>query len=276
MATQTFVIDGPVPEPPLFSLLNVAQVEEPTDPHWRNGVTVWAYPPDTGTIWEACAGNGTLLKNDGTPAPLPEFSGFTLYLAITCSSAGIDWNDSSSWKERARIAFRAVESFALEQEISQGHFYPLQPHFDDANVDILASGVKPQVGMSYLEDAIGLTARRGVIHGTPGTVTSWGKEFLVFREENQLHTPVGSRVISGGGYLGGHPSGGSAATTGKAWAYATGQLKVLRDADIRFNPDDWSQALNRGNNTITFQAERDYVVVWDTELQAAVLIDWTL
>lgn len=274
--TQTFVIDGPVPEPPLFSLLSVAQIEEPDSPHWRNGVTVWPYPPDTGSIWEPCAGNGTFLKNEGISVSSPEFSGFTLYLAITCTAMGIDWNDPEGWKNRARIAFRAVESFALEQEISQGTFFPLQPHFDDANVDILATGVKSQVGLSYLEDAIGLTGRRGVVHGTPGTITSWGKEFLVFRESGELHTPAGSKVVSGGGYLGGHPSGGSAAGTGAAWAYATGPLKVLRDKEVRFNPDDFSQATNRGNNTITFQAERDYVVVWDAVLQAAVLIDWTL
>jgi hypothetical protein len=277
MATQSFVIDGPIPEPPLFRLLDVAEVVEPDDPHWRNGVQMWGYPPSIPVLWESCAQNGTFLKNDGDAAPLPEFPGFTNYLSITCTAAGIDWTDPASWKERGLRAFNAVESYALEKEISQGLMAPLSPHFDDANLSILGGGTakKPQVGLSYLEDAIGATARRGMIHGTPGTVTAWGKEFLVFRQDGELITPVGSRVATGDGYIGGDPAGGSSPTTGQAWAYATGRIKIIRDKAPRFNPDNFSQALNRAQNIITFEVERDYVVGWDTELQAGVLIDWT-
>jgi hypothetical protein len=269
-----FVIDGPIPAPPPFRLLDVATIIE-SDNHWGQGGQVWAYPPDLPTAWDPCTlPSSSPRKATGGSVPLPVFAAYTALLAITCTSRGIDPDDISGFQNRALAAFTAVESYAIESEISKGTLMPLNPYFTDASVTVLAGGasVSSQIGMSYLADAIGGTARAGVIHGTPGTVIAWSKEFLVYEKSGALRTATGMQVVCGDGYLNSTPAAPVAA--GTAWAYATGPLQIRR-SPVTILPGNVREALDRENNTITFRAERDYLVTWDTALQAAVLIDWT-
>lgn len=269
-----FVIDGPIPAPPPFRLLDVATIIE-SDNHWGQGGQVWAYPPDLPTAWDPCTlPSSSPRKATGGEIPVPVFAAYTALLAITCTSRGIDPDDISGFQNRALAAFTAVESYAIESEISKGTLMPLNPYFTDASVTVLAGGasVSSQIGMSYLADAIGGTARAGVIHGTPGTVIAWSKEFLVYEKSGSLRTATGMQVVCGDGYLNSTPAAPVAA--GTAWAYATGPLQIRR-SPVTILPGNVREALDRENNTITFRAERDYLVTWDTALQAAVLIDWT-
>ena len=38
---------------------------------------------------------------------------------------------------------------------------------------------------------------------------------------------------------------------------------------------DFSEALDRANNDVTYRAEKIAIVSWDTALQAGILVDWT-
>jgi hypothetical protein len=38
--------------------------------------------------------------------------------------------------------------------------------------------------------------------------------------------------------------------------------------------DDPAAVLDRDDNTVVYRAERDILVGWDGQLQAAVLVDW--
>ena len=56
---------------------------------------------------------------------------------------------------------------------------------------------------------------------------------------------------------------------------ATGPIDIRR-GDVEVLPPVIRQTLDRRTNVITYRVERDYLVDWDTVLQAAVLVDRTL
>lgn len=269
-----YFIDGPIPAPPRYRLLDVAQVIEDPDPHWQLGAQVWAYPNQLPTVWDTCD-HGTFTKPDGDGVALPEFPGYTVVLPITCTTRGLDPNDIEGFKNRAVAAFTASESYAIEHELSQGDVFPLFPHFTDANAEVLNGGADTagKAALALLADAVGGTARQGIIHATPGTIVGWG-EFLLRVEGSYLYTIEGTPIVRGTGYLGATPDGESAADDGQAWAFATGPVQIRR-GEIYVNPDAIKEAMNRSSNVVTFYAERSYLVDWDTTLQAAILVDWT-
>lgn len=274
MSTMTFgppvvLDDGHRPVAPPHSLLETPGVlQEPPESHWLSGATVYPYPEDLPGLWDPCSAGTFRQKDEGTGVTSPSFASFVVYLPITCSAISI--GDPEEFRGRAEIALDAVESFAIEEQLSQGTGIPTNPFFSDAAADILASGaaVTPAVGLSYLEDAIGATGKKGMIHATPGTVSQW---FDLRGLDSALITNVGTQVVSGGGYAGAQPSGEAAAGAGQAWAFATGPVEVRHTAVALM---DISEVLDRSVNDVTFRAERYVLATWDTQLQAAVLIDW--
>jgi len=245
-------------------------LQEGGSDRWINGVTIYPYPVDLPNNWDPCSDGTFRTKEEGTGVPLPVFASFVVYLPITCSSISI--GDPEEFSGRAEIAMNAVESYAIEKQLSQGTGIATNPYFDDAAVTILAggAGVSPAVALSYLEDAIGQTGKQGMIHATPAVASQWFDQNRAFTR--QLVTVNGTRVAAGGGYSGGRPTGGAAAAAGEAWAYATGPVEV-RHSDVAVM--DISEVLDRSNNDVTFRAERYALAEWDTQLQAAVLVNWT-
>lgn len=275
VAGPGYVIDGPIPNPPLYRLLDNAQIEDIADPHWQVGAQVWGYPTDLPYTWDGCGDHGTFTKSAGGPINLPEFAAFTVVQPITCSMRGIDPDDIDGWQARAVAAFTATESYAIENELAQGTNLPLNPHFTDSNVTLLngstATPSKKAIGL--LVDAVGATAQQGLLHATPGAII--GFQLLdIYREANKIYSADGVPIVRGTGYFGATPSGGTAASAGQSWAYATGPIKIVR-GPIYGIPEFPYQALDRENNVYTFRAERNYLVMWDTALQAAVKVDWT-
>lgn len=275
MSTVTFamptVLDGPTPEAPPHALLSIPGVIV-SDPgaRWQNGASIYGYPVSEPELWDPCSTGTFRTKTDGDSFPTPVFASFVAYLPITCTAMSI--GNPDEFRDRARITMEAVESWGVERALSQGVPGLTNPFFDDAAVDLLAVGaaVSPAVGLSYLEDAIGATGRMGMIHCTPAVAAQW---FNHPQPDVPPHTTaLGTPVAVGGGYSGGHPSGGSAAAAGQAWAYATGPIEV-RHAEVEVL--DIKDVLDRELNDVTFRAERAVLATWDTALQAAVLIDWT-
>lgn len=273
MSSLTFgppvTLDGPLPVAPPHSLLKVPGVlQEDGSDRWINGVTVYSYPDDLPATWDPCSAGTYREKNEGTGVPLPVFASFVVYLPITCTAMGIGVSDE--FANRAEIAMNAVESYAVEQQLSQGVGIGTNPFFADTEATILAGGaaVTPDVGLAYLEDAIGATGKQGMLHATPAVISRW------FDQDSfdALVTANGNKVASGGGYIGADPALGDTPAAGQAWAFATGPVEVRHSPvavmDIR-------EVLDRTTNDVTFRAERYVLAEWDTALQAAVLIDWT-
>jgi hypothetical protein len=270
------VLDGPVPVAPPRSLLNTAQFVETTDTHYLAGGQVYSYPTDLPTVHDPCADGTFRLKPDGSAWDNPTFGPYTVVMPITCSAYE---GKNPGFADRARIALQARESFAVARELSQGATAPLNPYFCDANVTLLAAGaaVAPDVGLSYLEEAIGATGQMGMIHATPAVGNSWnttGGDGLTVASGRLVTAANGTPVALDGGYVGARPTGGSAAAAGQSWVFATGPVQYRR-GDIQIIAPDLAGTMDREINLVTYRAERDYVVVWDIALQAAVLVDWT-
>jgi hypothetical protein len=269
-------IDGPLPVAPLYSLINTAEIVQEPDERWANGVQVYPYPVDLGDSWDPCFINGSLAdKAEGTPPPLPRFSSFTAYLPETCTSSRIVSQDY--FTARAALAFVAVESAIYEDVLATGGAFhgTSQPYMGDTNMTVLGGGaVSPEEALALLEDAIGGTHKRGLIHATPATLTAWTFSGpSIDKEGTNLQTRVGTNVVVGDGYIGVQPDGQAAAGPKQAWAFATGPVQIRRSPNVTIMPDELSQALNRAENIVTYRAERDALIDWDTQLQVGVLVD---
>ncbi len=139
-------------------------------------------------------------------------------------------------------------------------------------------------GLAVLENTLAEVGN-GIIHATPAVVALWAGDYLVEQtRDNQIHTTGnGTIVVSGAGYIGVRPDGypGDPGATAE-WAFVTNFIEVRRD-DLTILPGQYSQALDRVSNEITFYAERDYLLTWvgrqdssdDEHTQAGVLIDRT-
>jgi hypothetical protein len=245
------------------------------DDRWLNGAWVYPYPTDEPVNWDPCSLGTFRTKAEGAGVTSPTFATFVSYVPITCSSMSI--GDPDEFRGRAEIALNAVESFAVERALSQGVDQSLNPFFSDGNVTILAGGVavSAQTGLGYLENAIGETGRQGLIHLTPAVTAALGFNFVRNEPEDSLEiaTPSGTTVVSGGGYIGAHMVGHNAPTGTQSWAFATGPVQVRRSP---FELLEIGQVLDRAENIVTFRAERYELATWDTALQSAVLIDWSL
>lgn len=263
-------IDGPLPAAPPFSLISIPGVLVGDGDRWMNGVNVDGYPSDVPSLWEPCSTGTYRTKDEGGDLPQPRFDPIVAYEPITCSAIGMsDWR---SFALRAERVLQATISFAVEEALSQGVILSTNPFFADANLDILSgAAVTPAVGLSYLEDAIAETGRAGIIHATPGTVAAWDD---IQVDGGVLRTINGTPIASGGGYIGADPVAGDTAAAGQAWAFASGPVQV-RLSDVILVGEDINGTLDTSSNDVTFRAEIYALPVWDTALQAGILIDWS-
>lgn len=310
MATiQKFVVNSPRPLPPKYRLVDVANIIEETDPHWQTGLSVWDYPPTgdwvpettsegyvggapdqpfTYAICNAPGASPTVSKQPGTSIPNPLFDSFAVVLSETCTMASVvtgqragetqeEWQarNQQAFLDRALAAFGAAESWAVEREFSQGLLLPGNPFLADGNAKVLAGGTAqdPRTALSYLANAIGQTGQRGIVHADPATITAWG-EFYIQADSQSLVTIDGNPIVRGGGYIDAIPAG-EAGGDGISWAFATNMVDIRR-SNIFVVPGSIAEALDRGDNTISYYVERMYAVDWDAVLQAAVKVDWKI
>src|SRR5262245_38954660 len=166
-------LDGPLPVAPTRSLLTAGNVTivPPGSDRFGVGAGIWPYPHDLPRGFDPCSAGTFRDKGESEGWDLPTFLAYTLYLPITCSSITAA---SPGFSDRARIAFAARESYGVAYELAQGQFNPLNPHLTDSNLVKLNgnTAVTPDVGLSYLEDAIGATGQQGLIHVTPATAAA--------------------------------------------------------------------------------------------------------
>ena len=273
-----FTIDGPSPVTPQYDLLAAAQILPPsTDPHWMIGDDVRAFSTDLPELWSPCQEGSTAdIMDTGGPTLIPRFGPFVAYLPATCST--FDSRPDDEFRRRLMAAFEAKEGYAVAKQLASGDGNPLNPFLGDDQADILGGGVP--VGyieaLSLLEQAIGATAAGGMIHADPATATAWASYALIRPDgvgsSAVLRTILGTPVAAAGGYTGVQPQGEAApgATTG--WAFASGPVAIRRDT-AEIVAGSLKESLDRHVNEVTERAQRNYLVVWDTALQAAVLVN---
>ena len=293
MATFTAVgpalnIDGPLPGAPEYCLLNTLRAlssnPDEADPQLLlvenndrvfNGVNVWGYPVETPHLWEPCSTGTYRNKEDESTWDQPRFDGLIAYFPISCSTITAA---PEVFAQRAEIALNASLSFAVEEALAKGVTGSTNPFLGDTNLTQLGGGpVTAQVGLNYLENAIGESGNDGMIIATPGTISAWNFVNLITdaaNDEGYIETANGTPVVSAAGIINTDPVGktGSTPTTGVEWAFATGPIRVYLG---RFEPPTVPEYIDRENNIITYRAERAILPLWDTSLQSGVLIDWT-
>lgn len=264
-------IDGPLPRRPRHSLLETAGVvvtEEAT--RVLNGVNVYGYPTDCPWLWEPCSDGTFRLKPDDSEQLLPRFDSFVVGQTVTCSAIGM--GDPQDFAARANAVLNATLSAGVEKALANGVTGSSNPFFGDADVDVLNGGtaVSPRVGISFLEEAIGETCRAGMIHATPAVVA--GLLAPLGATNSELTTGNDTPVVSGMGYQDIDTPFLASPAAKQDWVFATGPVEVhlgpLVTTTIK-------ETLDRAQNDVTFRAERYAVAVWDTALQAAVLVDWS-
>lgn len=276
MAIAALRIDGPLPVAAPYGLTNTPGIlgsEE--DGHWQAGVAVESWPTDLPLTHDPCSTGTLRLKEEGTEPPLPEFGSFTVYYPMTCSGLGLgNAQGAEKMRQRARMALEATESYAVERELAEAPSETARPHLTDANLQypVGMAAISPQAAVEALETAIGLTARQGMLHIDPATSIGLASRGVIEADGRTMRTKRGTTVIVGNGYIGAGPGGAPTART--HWIFATGPVRVLR-SETPFIPD-LASALDRETNIATFRAEREYVVYWDTALQAAALANMAL
>jgi hypothetical protein len=181
--------------------------------------------------------------------------------------------DPETFSARASKVLDATLSSGVESMLAAGLVGSSNPFFGDANVDILNSGtaVSPSNGFAFLEQAIGDTCRQGMIHATPAVIAS-GTQTFPLSGMDRLETANGTPVVSGMGYQGVDTPWLASPGADEDWIFATGPVEVHLGPLVMTNI---KETLDRSDNTVTFRAERYALALWDTALQAAVLVDWS-
>lgn len=292
-------VDGPPPLNQPFGLLAAAEtpaagvriidpdVDQNGYERWINGVTVYPYPPDLGDVYDPCApGSVATTKGFGDALDNPSFGTMTVWLAETCTSARVQWGQDL-FKARAAVALAGIESAAVAYEFMTGTRIPANPHLADGNATVLNSGAATSVlnGIALLENYLAANSGKlGLIHCSPGTATIARDRFAIDNKSGYIRTINGTIVIPDFGYgkaasEGSHPAGSFAPGANQEWIYLTGPVD-LRRSNLFTQPDTVEEALDRGTgatnnkpNSITYRAERYWNCAWDTEIQAAVLVD---
>lgn len=266
---------GPPPKAPLYGLVSTPEtLVEQADPHWRGGVSVDSYPIETPYRHFPCSAGTFRTKPEGEDPPAPEFPSFTVLIPITCSGLGIgNVEGAEILRARVREAFAARESFGVEQQLIVGDpEEPTDPHVADGNLvkPVGNTFQSPREAIALLENAIGETAQQGMLHLDPATFAAAPADYFV-SDGRTMRTKRGNTVIVGDGYIGTRPDDFVAALEAdQAWVWATGLVRATRD-DIVVPP--LADVFNEETNELTFRAERNYVVYWDTALQVGVPVE---
>lgn len=266
-------LDGPLPVARRHSLLLTDGVlKEEAGERWLNGVNVYGYPKGTPALWEPCSSGTFRTKEEGSEIDVERFDPVGIYFPLQCSGLGL--GDFSAFTSRAEAALNATLSHGVEELLAAGVALSNNPFLGDTNLVVLSgSAVSPAVGLRYLDNAIGeLTGRDGMIHATPAVVDAWGAGHGL-RDNDDLVSPAGTRVVSGSGYIGVDPVSAASPAETVDWVFATGPVEVRVREGVLISEDE---SLDRSDNTVVVRAERYVLVEWDTSLQVGIRVDWSL
>jgi hypothetical protein len=271
IAVGAIRIDGASPTPPLHSLLSVPGVLQ-SGGRWEGGVNIWGYTADVPSTWDACSSGTYRVKDDGEAVAAEGFASFVIYVAQNCSTFGTS-SDLAGFARRADAVLEATQSYAVERALARGIDGLDNKFLGDPDLISLATNVTPAVGLSYLENAIGATGRRGMVHLTPAVAAQLDSN-LSDNGTGTLVTLAGNPVVIGGGYIGTDPTDEPSPDSTHDWIFATGPVEA-RVSEILPGPGDISGMVDHETNEVIYRAEKLANVGWDGVLQVGVLVDWT-
>lgn len=273
------VLAGPLPAPLPYGLFSVATIVGGEE-RWGGGANITPYPDRQHLdVFDICSSGTYRQKNDGVDEEnenaYPFFLPFTVYLTDLCTARGM--GTDSALDDRARLAFQAVEQWAVEHEFAFGTGMPANPFLTDGDYEDIVTGARGLLeSLALLEKRIGDTGKAGVIHTDRATASAWSYAGALRVVGEKLVTYLGTPVAAGGGYAGMVPDGDPWPSEDQGYAFATGPVEIRREDSITILPGSLAEALDRSQNLVTYRAERDYLVEWDRQLQAAILVDRSL
>jgi hypothetical protein len=273
MVTTTSIrLDAPAPVAARYTLRGAADSTAAPDGHWMLGASLVSYPLSPASGWAVCESSPADKETSGFPDPDPS-DAFIVYLAVTCTTRGLD---RAQVRSRALSAFQVYEDAVVEDQFWNGTIASDNPHLTDTNVSVLGSGAQDVVtGFALMEQELAENQQSGMIHLSPRLATYALAAKLVARDGNVLRTGLGTIVIPGLGYDGSKPGAASAPAAGTEYAYVTNMVRVIRSETPDVLGASDIDAIDRNTNDFTVTVEREYLVVWDGAVQAAVLVDPT-
>lgn len=275
-------LDAPLPQPRQFTLLDTVQIVSDSDERWRAGAWVNGYPAARPETHDPCASGTYGLKGSENTDARPMMGSFTVVVGGVCTARSIG-PDPAWYKTTLQRWFEAVEAESVERVLvgGDGHFGTFGAYLGDTNMESLSVGaVTPTEGLALLESEIA-SVGSGVIHVAPATATYWFTNgSIVTGRDGLMRTGLGTPVVVGAGYLGARPDGEDAPAADEEWAFASDQIQIRR-GEVTVLPGNYSEALDRSINEVTFYAERDYLLTFvgrqdgsdANHIQAGVLID---
>lgn len=264
-------VDGQAPSAPLHNLLSIPGVLQ-SGGRWDGGVNFWGYTSDVPSTWDACSSGTYREKDEGEAVASEGFDSFVLYVSQNCSTFGTA-SDLASFARRADAVLEATQSFGIERALAQGIDGLSNKYLGDADLVSLATNVSPIVGLSYLENAIAATGRRGMIHITPAVAAQLDIDLSNNNASGPLMTLSGNVISIGGGYVGTDPVDEASPDGTHDWIFATGPVQA-RVSEILAGPDEVSGMVDPVTNEVIYRAEKLANVGWDGALQVGVLVDW--
>jgi len=185
---------------------------------------------------------------------------FVVYDGIRCQRVGFPDGQSVALSRLGLSEQGQVERHTWAQ---LANYDPTQIVTANGSGDIIAAiaALEAQLAAS--------TGARGIIHAPRAAAV-----FLAAVGVNDLipdgsgwKTPLGTRIVFGGGYDYNGPAGQPPATEGELWLYATGPV-VIRRGDVVVHGGD-SEGMDRTTNEVNWIAERPYLVSFDCPVLAA-------
>lgn len=259
-----------------YGLFEVATVvDSPDIDHWRNGIAWTPDPCDPALGWtEDCprpAIPATKDFNFGGAASATA-TGFTVYSTYQCNPLSRDVADAMA---RAERRLEISEEYTTEWIFSGRAALGNAPTVANASaVDLTptSGAVNTLAGVSVLEDHIAREGfGHGIIHAQRGLVPALCNGNLVRHAGDRLLTCLDTPVAAGAGYQLQGPDG-TDAPAGESWMYATSPVLVLRGPLHRYPADDPAQGFNHRTNDLRALVERDYVILHDGCVNAAVRV----
>lgn len=247
------LVDAPPVVPYPFGLFSVVEPRLTLDEHWRLGVR-WQSQAcvESKTTTGICIDGDVPALDPDDLCAVVEYDPFTAYA----------YNDDSligyTLAEHQQHAIDRL--VAGEQRAAETHLWGMLGTAVPVPTNLVGWDVT--YGLAWVEQALAESyPGTGVLHMSRATATMlWDRLHQV---GNKLYTTLNTPVVVGGGY---DPL--PVVPTGLGTIYGTGPLALYRgDVDTR------EAAVDRGNNTASYIAQRDYVIGWDcTAIGAAVTL----
>lgn len=272
----------------LFSAAEV-NPEGASSVRWEDGPFQWdtITSPLRVILGDLCS-NGIEDRALDFTAQSPTSWPFSIITAYECATPGYSPEErrALSLKQLEAVTEKAVEIELWSGAVAQAAGRLTVPYLsDNSAVDVTGGGtaVDVQLGIAKLEQALadcGL-GTQGVIHLTRQAASVAGSIGAIKRDDDRLHTILGTPVVAGTGYS---PSivpadpveDVTAAVTAIAavpdsphWGYATGPVTVLVGAAEHVAED----VFDHTNNLLTVLSARPAAVFWDSRCTAAVQMD---